>query len=205
MQNLKRGEIMKENNLPKILDIGGIEYIQKTEYDKAKKDIDNIKQLVSSSIAGLNDFLGTQVIAQNPKQIKKEIKEAPKREGCYALRNPKLKIRKSGQREYHIIRMDKTGNFWGKPNKKLIFNIHDVMAINKRYSSQTSKDDVAKMARDCQLPVDTTYRIIYNLDKNILKPYIKEWLSTVNDIKIKTKKTLVQNNPQKRKEMGIYS
>ena len=192
---------MKENNLPKILDIGGIEYIQKTEYDKAKKDINNIKQLVSSSIAGLNDFL----VAQNPKQIKKEIKEATKREGCYALRNPKLKIRKSGQREYHIIRMDKTGNFWGKPNKKLIFNIHDVMAINKRYSSQTSKDDVAKMARDCQLPVDTTYRIIYNLDKNILKPYIKEWLSSVNDIKIKTKKISVQNNPQKRKEMGIYS
>lgn len=56
---------MKENNLPKILDIGGIEYIQKEEYDKAKKDIDNIKQLVSSSIAGLNDFLGTQVIAQS--------------------------------------------------------------------------------------------------------------------------------------------
>ena len=27
--------------------------------------------------------------------------------------------------------MDKTGNFWGKPNKKLIFDIHDVMAINK--------------------------------------------------------------------------
>lgn len=196
---------MKESNLPKILDIGGIEYIQKTEYDKAKKDIDNIKQLVSSSIAGLNDFLGAQVIAQKPKQIKKEIKEAPKREGCYALRNPKLKIRKSGQREYHIIRMDKIGNFWGKPNKKLIFNIHDVMAINKRYSSQTSKDDVAKMARDCQLPVDTTYRIIYNLDKKIFKPYIKEWLSAVNDIKIKTKKISVQNNPQKREEMGIYS
>ena len=192
---------MQENNLPKILDIGGIEYIQKTEYDKAQKDIDNIKQLVSSSIAGLNDFL----VAQNPKQIKKEIKEAPKREGCYALRNPKLKIRKSGQREYHIIRMDKKGNFWGKPNKKLIFDIHDVMAINKRYSSQTSKDDIAKMARDCQLPVDTIYRIIYNLDKNILKPYIKEWLSAVNDIKIKTKKISVQNNPQKRKEMGIYS
>ena len=90
-------------------------------------------------------------------------------------------------------------------NKKLIFDIHDVMAINKRYSSQTSKDDVAKMARDCQLPVDTTYRIIYNLDKNILKPYIKEWLSSVNDMKIKTKKISVQNNPQKRKEMGIYS
>lgn len=192
---------MQENNLPKILDIGGIEYIQKTEYDKAQKDIDNIKQLVSSSIAGLNDFL----VAQNPKQIKKEIKEAHKREGCYALRNPKLKIRKSGQREYHIIRMDKTGNFWGKPNKKLIFNIHDVKAINKRYSSQTSKDDIAKMARDCQLPVDTIYRIIYNLDKNIFKPYIKEWLSAVNDIKIKTKKISVQNNPQKRKEMGICS
>lgn len=195
--------------MDKILTINGVEYIQKAEYDKAKKDVDNIKQLVSSSIAGLNDFLGTQVIAQSvaqkPKQIKKEIKKASTKETGYALRNPKLKIRKSGQREYHIIRMDKSGNFWGKPNKKLIFDIHDVMAVNKRYSSQTSKDDIVKMARDCQLPVDTIHRIIYNLDKNIFKPYIKEWLSSVNDIKIKTKKITVQNNPQKRKEMGIYS
>lgn len=66
---------MKENNLLKILDIGGIEYIQKTEYDKAKKDINNIKQLVSSSIAGLNDFLVAQTLNKSKKKLKKHLKE----------------------------------------------------------------------------------------------------------------------------------
>lgn len=185
--------------MDKILEINGIKYIQKSEYDKVKKDVDNIKQLVSSSIAGLNDFLGNQVIAQ---PIVQKPKQEIKKPTGYSLRNPKLKIRKSGQREYHIIRMDKVGHFWGKPNKKLIFDVRNVIEINKRYNSSTTRKDVDKMARDCQLPVDTVHRIIYNLDKGILKPYIKEYLSSVNDIKIKAKHMQVQNNPQKRKEMG---
>ena len=197
--------------MDKILTINGIEYIQKTEYDKAKKDVDNIKELVSSSIAGLNDFLGTQVIAQSvaqkPQQeIKKEVKEeVAKPTEYYSMRSKHLKIRVSGRREYKIIRMTTDGYFYAKPNRKLVFDVRSVMQINKRYNSSTNKKDVVKMAKDCQLPVDIVYRIIYNLDKGIFKPYIKEYLSSVNDIKIKAKKIAVQNNPEKRKEAGIYS
>ena len=39
-------------------------------------------------------------------------------------------------------------------------------------------------------------------DNKIIKPYIKQYLSSVNDIKIKAKEIQTQNNPQKRKEMG---
>lgn len=197
---------MKENNLPKILDIGGIEYIQKAEYDKAKKDVDNVKQLVSASIAGLNDFLGAQLPNQSiPQKIEQETKKEVKHEDVYSQRSKHLKIRVSGQRKYKILRMSEDGHFYAFPNVELVFDVRDVIEINKRYNSSTTKKDVKKIARDCQLPVDIVHRIIYNLDIGVLKPYIKEYLSSVNNIKIKAKKIETQNNPQKRKEAGIYS
>lgn len=202
--------------MDKILEINGVKYIQKSEYDKAKRDVDNIKQLVSSSIAGLNDFLGNQVIAQSiaqkpaqvttqetEKEVENEITQPPSE--YYSIRNKNLQIRVSGQREYKILRMTENGYFYAKPNRKLIFDIRTVMQINKRYNSSTNKQDVSKMAKDCQIPVDIAYRIIYNLDKGVFKPYIKQYLSSVNDIKIKAKKINIQNNPEKRKEAGLYS
>ena len=189
--------------MDKILEINGIKYIQKSEYDKAKRDVDNIKQLVSSSIAGLNNFLSNQVVAQPIKQtVKKPAKKTTKQPKGHSLRNPYLQLRVGGQKPYKIIKMDKQGYLFGKPNRKLIFDIRDVMQINKRYNSSTNKKDIEKMAKDYQLPVDTIHRIIYNIDNNIFKPYIAEYLSSVNDIKLKAKHIQTQNNPQKRKEMG---
>ena len=190
--------------MEKILTINGVEYIQKTEYDKAKRDVDNIKQLVSSSIAGLNDFLGVQLPNQSVEQeVKKETKQ--KNTAVYSQRSKNLKIRVSGQREYKILRMSDDGHFYAFPNVELVFDVRNVIEINKRYNSSTTKKDINKMARDYQLPVDIIHRIIYNLDIGILKPYIKQYLSAVNDIKIKAKKIEIENNPQKRKEAGIYS
>lgn len=195
--------------MEKILEINGVEYIQKAEYDKAKSDVDNIKQLVSSSIAGLNDFLGAQLPNQSVNQsVNQEVKtEGTKVQhtNLHSQRSKKLKIRISGQREYKILRMSDDGYFYAFPNVELVFDIRDVMEINKRYNSSTAKEDVKKMAKDRNLPIDIIHRIIYNLDIGVLKPYIKQYLSSVNDIKVKAKEKAVENNPQKRKEAGIYS
>lgn len=191
--------------MDKILEINGVEYIQKAEYDKAKSDVDNIKQLVSSSIAGLNDFLGAQLPNQAVNQEIEVETTKVQHTNLYSQRSKNLKIRIAGQREYKILRMSDDGYFYAFPNVELVFDIRDVMDINKRYNSSTSKKDVKKMAKDRNLPIDIIHRIIYNLDIGVLKPYIKQYLSSVNDIKVKAKEKAVENNPQKRKEAGIYS
>lgn len=191
--------------MDKILEINGVEYIQKAEYDKAKSDVDNIKQLVSSSIVGLNDFLGAQLPNQAVNQEIELETTKVQHTNLYSQRSKNLKIRISGQREYKILRMSDDGYFYAFPNVELVFDIRDVMDINKRYNSSTSKKDVKKMAKDRNLPIDIIHRIIYNLDIGVLKPYIKQYLSSVNDIKVKAKEKAVENNPQKRKEAGIYS
>lgn len=186
-----------------ILNINGVEYIRKAEYDKAKRDVDNIKQLVSSSIAGLSDFLSNQSIAQvSTPEVTEEVEQGI--EHCYAKRSKKLRIRVAGQREYKIIEMTDDGYFYSKPYRKLVFDVRDVMKINRQYGSTTTRRDLNRIAKDCQLPIDIVYRIIYNIDQGIFKPYIKQYLSTVNDIKIKAKKVEVQNNPEKRREAGMY-
>ena len=115
--------------MEKILEINGVKYIQKSEYDKAKRDIDNIKQLVSSSIADLSNFVSNQSIAQSvEKPIKQEVKEPQN----HSMRSKELRIRVSGKREYKIIEMTHDGYFYAKPNRKMIFDIRDVIEINKR-------------------------------------------------------------------------
>ncbi len=179
-----------------IITINGIEYIQKVEYDKAKKDVDNIRQLVASSIADLSDFLGNQSVAQSVSQLNDGANGDVR-----SKRNEQLKIRLAGQKEYKIVRMDENGNFFGKRNRKLNFTIKDVISIQKIYGSKTTKDDIRAMSKKFDLPVDTIHRIIYNIDKNIFTEYIKEYLSSVNDIEIKHKDAEFQNNHQKRKEL----
>ena len=185
--------------MEKILTINGIEYIQKAEYDKAQQDVENIKQMVSSSIADLTGLLGTQ------KVVSKEKEEKPVPQGYVAKRNKDLQIRVAGQKIYKIINMDESGHFYGKPNKKLIFDVRDVIAINKQYNNKTTKESIQKMSKDFSLPIDTIHRIIYNIDQNTFIDYVKEYLSSVNEIKIKNKKVSTQNNPQKRKEGGYYT
>ena len=180
--------------MKKVINIDGIAYIQKAEYDKAKKDVDTIKKMVASSIVDLSDFLNNQSTAQ-PKDEKE----------YYSKRNSSLKIRQLGQRLYKISYMDDKGRLFSVSGRKIKFTIKDVMAIQKIYNSKTTKADTVQMSKQFNLSVDIIHRIIYNIDYNIFDEYIKKYLSSVNDIKIKKKEIETQNNPEKRKESGIYS
>ena len=189
--------------MEKILTINGIEYIQKAEYDKAKQDVDNIKQLVSHSIAGLNDFLSNQSIAQSNTQT---TTKPTKKTDIYSKRNPNLKIRVSGVRKYSIRRVDPKGYLHSNPNDRILqFTIKDVIEIQKLYKSATTKEDLKKWSKKFNIPLDGIYRIIYKIDENIFAPFMKEYLSQANDIQIKPKKIETQNNPEKRKELGLRS
>ena len=193
--------------MDKVIKINDIEYIRKSEYDKAKKDVDNIKQLVSSSIAGLNDFLGNQVIAQSVTQIteqpitKKE-RQSYKQKKVTSKRSKNLVFRKGAQQLYKIEKMDKDGHFYTWKNKKCNFSIRDVIGIQKIYDSKIDNKKIEKIAKRYSLSVDIIQRIIYNIDANIFDEHIREYLSSANDIEVKPKTVEQQNNPQKRKEAG---
>lgn len=177
--------------MDKILTINGVEYIQKSEYDKAQKDIDTIRQIVSSSVADLNNHVNGQLIAKSVNQT-------------LSQRSKHLQIRISGQRIYHIKRMEQDGTLFSFPNRKMIFSIKDVLKINKRYNENTTKKDIKQISKDTKIPVDTIHRIIYNIDKGTFAEYEKEFLSDINT-KIERKQAPVENNPEKRRESVLFS
>ena len=178
--------------MDKVININGVEYIQKSEYDKAKKDADTIRQIVSSSIADLSNYVNNQSVAQSINQV-------------FSQRSKHLQIRIAGQKIYNINKMTKDGIFFSNPNqRKLIFTIKDVLKINKKYNKDTTKKDVKKMADDMELPIDTIHRIIYNIDKDTFTKYEKEFLSDINT-KIERKPAPVENNPEKRRESVLFS
>ena len=174
--------------MDKVININGVEYIQKSEYDKAKKDADTIRQIVSSSIADLSNYVNNQSVAQSINQV-------------FSQRSKHLQIRIAGQKIYNISKMTKDGVFFSNPNqRKLIFTIK----VNKQYNEDTTKKDVKKMADDMELPIDTIHRIIYNIDKDTFAKYEKEFLSDINT-KIERKPAPVENNPEKRRESVLFS
>ena len=203
--------------MDKILEINGIKYIQKAEYDKAQKDLKNVKKIVSASIANLTGFLNDESVDAKPKVAKATVakttvskktvakKPTTKRSKVYSLRSKHLSLYPSEIAIYSDLKMNKDGEFHGYHNRPLKFNIRHVISINKEYCSSTTTKDVAKWAREFGFTMNTIHRIIYNLDHGTFVDFIKEYLSSANDISIKHKQVETQNNPQKRKEAGIYS
>lgn len=199
--------------MDKILEINGIQYIQKAEYDKAQKDLQNVKTIVSTSIANLTGFLNNTPVTQAADDtVTKETKEVTNKPGRkpsrrhYSLRNEDLIIYSGETRLYSGLYMDEDGFLYGGGNgRRLKFTIRQVITINKEYSSATTHKDISRWAKNFKLSVNVLYRIIYNIDKGVFVDLIKEYLSSANNIQIKQKPVEEQNNPQKRKEAGIYS
>lgn len=176
--------------MDKVININGVEYIKKAEYDKAKKDADNIKKIVSSSIADLSNLIGAQKIVKSNQ--------------VFSKRNQDLQLRQIGAQVYHMGAMDKNGTLYTFQNRKMSITIKDVIKVDKLYNESTTKEDIRVMSKEIGITEDKIHRIIYNLDKGIFKEYIDEFLSEINT-KIERKPAPVENNPEKRRESVLYS
>ena len=75
-----------------------------------------------------------------------------------------------------------------------------VYFIKKSMSEDLSKEDIEKIGEKLKLSREVVGRIIYNIDKGVFDPIFK----TYENLRYTHRKIPVQNNPEKRKEMGIY-
>ena len=177
--------------MEKIININGVDYIRKSEYDKAKKDADIIRQAISSSLADLSNCLDNQSNTQKNMKV-------------FSERSKQLQLRQIATHPYQLGRMEKDGTLYSIQNRKMVFTIKDVIKIDKRYDASTTKKDIKSMSKDFNISEDTIHRIIYNLDKNIFKEYTKKFLVDIN-MEIVRKPAPVQNNPEKRRESVLFS
>lgn len=115
------------------------------------------------------------------------------------ISKPKFWSNSTTRRPLKIVRVDQYGNLYGS-RKKLDWNMDRVYFIRKNMSEDLSKEDIEKIGERLKLSREVVGRIIYNIDKGVFDPIFK----TYENLRYTHKKIPVQNNPEKRKEMGIY-
>lgn len=177
-----------------ILIINGVKYVKESQIAEMQQNLQNIKKIVNSALADVNSLAGNQLsnhkIEKSVPQVKRDIA---------------LVLRKAGKKPYKIKRIDDEGNFYSIHNRKLIFTIKDVLEVRKEFSINTTNQDIEQFSKKISLTIDNIHRIIYNLEIGTFDKYINQWLKSVNDINIKHQSRPIENNPQKRREAGIYS
>lgn len=184
--------------------INGIKYIKQSQVEEMEKNLENIKQIVSSALVDVNNLIGSQLdVEQHEEKSLILDNKSDKKESPSFVKN--LKIRKGAAAPYKIDRMDDNGDFYSIHNRKFVFNIKDVLVVRKDFNINTTAKDIKALSESLSLTVTHVHRIIYNLEIGTFDEYIRTWLESANKINIKEHVRPVENNPQKRKEAGMYS
>ena len=102
-------------------------------------------------------------------------------------------------RPYIIVRVDRNGKFYGT-SREFSFNMDQVLYIKKRCSDDLTYWDISKISEKLNLGKGVVGRIIWNLEQGNFDKFIIDYQ---NQMYAKPK-PIVENNPQKRKEMGLY-
>ena len=178
--------------------INGVTYIRQSQVAEMEQNLENIRQIVNLALNDVSALVNGQN-NQVTKTVTNKKNEVPK-----IKRDIALKIRESTMVPYEISRMDNSGNFYSIHNRKYVFTMKDVLLVRKEFGINTTNHDIKKLSEKMSLDINNIHRIIYNLEIGTFDKYIKEWLESVNEVKITGNHAPVENNPQKRKESGVY-
>lgn len=189
-----------------IFKIDDVEYIRKDEYDKVKNDLDKIKSVIRTSFdelkilmdAGLIDTK-TKVIETQP-AIENTTIETKKSSIIHRKSNDPYQTPEYGKNIWDINIMDDNGNFF-TDKRKLKIHIKHVLKAQRYIRKNMTFDDFAELRNMLGLDYYLTHRLIYNIQEGVFKPYIQQWNKQTQP-KIGNKDVPLQNNPEKRKEMG---
>ena len=103
---------------------------------------------------------------------------------------------------YKIGSINQKGQIYYQNKRKANYTIQQVISIKNEMSDDMTNMDVRIMVNEMKMPRDVVGRIMHNLEHGIFDKWIKQW-KEINTPKLIPKRSLpVQNNPEKRKELG---
>lgn len=177
-----------------IINLNGVEYIKRDTI----KDIEKERDELIKRLQAISDIVG---LPNNKKEVKTE--KNSQRPYKYGKPDEPYQVPKSAQMLWNIRFMNDFGQFFNKDNRKLKVNIKHVLELQKTLSNSTTNGDIKALGKQIGLDYQMIHRLAYNYKEGVFDKFIKEWNKKQSTI-IKRKNLPVENNPEKRKEAGIY-
>lgn len=171
-----------------IINLNGIEYIKR----------DRIKEIEKERDEALLKLKTIENIIHNSNET-----ESPKKSSTYNKTNEPYSIPQSAKMLWDIRFMNDFGQFFNKDNRKLKINIKHVLEMQKTLSKTTTNGDVKELGKKIGLDYQMLHRLAFNYKEGIFDKFIKQWNQSTAPVQSR-KNLPVQNNPEKRKEAGIY-
>ena len=192
-----------------IINLNGVEYVKRSrivdiekERDVAQKDLEAIRQIVGSSLKDVSNVLSKtddikqKVELEEPKPRK--INRRPNRKP-----NDLFEPLESSCRPFQIRYMNKEGKFFTANNKPLLVTIKHVLELQKFLHMKVTNYEVDELAKKFDLNYQIVHRLVWNYQQHIFDKYIAQWNKMTQPV-VGMKNKPIQNNPEKRREMGIY-
>ena len=186
---------MNGDDIMDIINLNGVEYIKRDTIKNLEQERDELIK----KIEAISDII-------NPSTKQKEIKtekKAKHRPYKYGKSDEPYQIPKSAQMLWNIRFMNEFGQFFNKDNRKLKITIKHVLELQKTLSKSTTNGDIKELGKEIGLDYQMIHRLAYNYKEGIFDKFIKDWNKQQSTI-ITRKNLPVENNPEKRKEAGIY-
>lgn len=163
---------------------------------------DKIKQLINKSIDNMYEIVEETVIEEPKAQPVQTTRYNTKDNNIYI-------VPKSMRKPYSKMHLQEDGAFLTKNNKAAKFTIYTVLGIKNRLNMNSTVAEVNKVADSLNIPYYTVGRLFYNVHQlNTFDKFLQEWedLQAAEFFKAykKSNKEPI-NNPEKRKEAGMYN
>ena len=163
---------------------------------------DKIKQLINKSIDNMYEIVEETVIEEPKAQPVQTTRYNTKDNNFYI-------VPKSMRKPYSKMHLQEDGAFLTKNNKAAKFTIYTVLGIKNRLNMNSTVAEVNKVADSLNIPYYTVGRLFYNVHQlNTFDKFLQEWedLQAAEFFKAykKSNKEPI-NNPEKRKEAGMYN
>jgi len=198
--------------------------------NRMDKDIENLKKLVklqettithleeistkqNQQINTLTDILGKTLeiikydtTKKEPTNKKRQPRDYSKITNSKTLKNTYRNIKKNYNINMNNIKgLNSKGEF-EKTNagRKFKWNIQDIIQIKKLIPKIKEYPTVTSISKETKLSKATVSDLVYLIENGYFDKYLNEWEQMEADKMFGDWKPVIQNNPEKRQEAGIY-
>lgn len=190
-----------------IINLNGVEYIRREkiadiekERDDAVKDLNAMKEILGKSFKDLASFIDLKT------QNKEELNQNNQNRSQKIIRKPEDAFEpvQTAKRLFKIRYMNSDGVFFTENNRPLKVTIKHVFEVQKALHNNVTNGEIDELAKKLGINYQILHRVVFNYQEHAFDKFINQWNKQTQPT-VGARNKPIENNPEKRKESGLYA